>query len=269
MSNAPEPSIIQGGKQSSISLVQFNGPIVSLSVGVSEYSSLSGFKNLKACSNDAEQVRNALLDVPQLAADKNRTALLNMKTNEKPTKNTIIGHLKHLSKLATSDDRLLFFHSGHAVRIENELYLVPSDAYASDEKDVLISLALIKEIVSSAEAKQKIIILDACFSGPNTGEFKTLPLDISNSFVKKYVKGTSGVALLSSSSDDEMSTAQSPDKGVSLFTYFFLQALHGVPEALDANLQLTLFSLMSFVSPRVDALARSYQHRQRPSLDTS
>jgi hypothetical protein len=252
-----------------VDLARANGLLKSLCVGVSEYSPLSGFKRLKACANDAERVRNAFLDVPQLAADKGNTYLISEKTAEKPTKNTIIGRLKHLTKLATPEDRLLFFFSGHAVRLENELYLVPSDAYAGDDKEILIPIALVKDIISNSEARQKFIILDACYSGPDLSQFKTVPLDISNNFVKKYVKETEGVALLSSSSDDEMSTVQSPDKNVSLFTYFLLLALYGDSAALDANGQLTLFSLVSFVSPRVDHQARDYQTRQRPALDTN
>jgi hypothetical protein len=256
-------------KSGPVDLARANGLLVSLSVGVSEYSPLSGFKKLKACANDAEKVRNAFLDVPQLGADKTRTVLISEKTVEKPTKNTIVGHLKHLAKLAGSEDRLFFFYSGHAVRLDNELYLVPSDAYAGDDKDILIPVAQVKQIVSGSEAKQKIIILDACYSGPDLSQFKTLPIDISNNFVQKYVKATEGVALLSSSSDDEMSTVQSPDKNVSLFTYFLLLALYGDGAALDGNGHLTLFSLVSFLSPRVDKQARDYQTRQRPALDTN
>jgi hypothetical protein len=252
-----------------VKLLKANGSLVGLSVGVSEYSLASGFSDLKVCANDAERVRNALSDVPQLGADKSRTRLLNAKTSEKPTKNTIIGQLRSMAEIATAEDRLLYLHSGHGTRINNELYLVPSDAYAYDDPDALIALSKVKEILSKSEARQKFIILDACYSGPNTKEFKSVPVEVSNTFVKKYVAETVGVALLSSSADDQMSTTQSPDSTVSLFTYYLLQALQGDPGALDANKHLTLFSLHSFLSARVDRQARSYQFRQRPHLDTS
>jgi Caspase domain len=174
-----------------------------------------------------------------------------------------------MAQIATAEDRLLYFHSGHGTRINNELYLVPSDAYAHDDPDALIPLSTVKEILNKSEARQKFIILDACYSGPNTKEFKSIPAEVSNTFMKKYVAETVGVALLSSSADDQMSTTQSPDSAVSLFTYYLLQALQGDPGALDANKHLTLFSLHSFVSARVDRQARSYQFRQRPNLDTS
>ena len=269
MTSTDAKIVISRPKQVLKGLREANGPLVCLSVGVSEYLPMSGFKNLKVCANDAERIRNAMLDAPQLGADKERVQLLNSKTQEKPTKGTIIGHLKNLAQMATAEDRIVYFHSGHGTRLNDELFLVPSDAYASDEPEALLALSIIKGILNESEAKQKFIILDACYSGPDTTGFKSIPVEVSNNFVKDYVKKTVGVALLSSSGDDQMSTTQSPDGSVSLFTYFLLQALQGEPAALDANKHLTLFSLTSFVTARVEKQARDYLRRQRPNLETN
>jgi hypothetical protein len=94
-------------------------------------------------------------------------------------------------------------------------------------------------------------------------------LSVSNNFVKRYVKETCGVALMSSSGFDERSTAKSPDNKLSLFTYYLLRAFEGDPDALDPNHHLTLFSLHSFLSARVSRRAKSYGVRQRPGLDVA
>ena len=244
-----------------------HGRLAGLSVGVSVYPAVTGLSNLGACANDATRVREAFLDIPQLNADASRLWSLTDKTDDKPTRNNIIGYLKRLASLTTEDDRLLFFYSGHAVKLAEQLYLVPSDAFASDDSDALLSVDRIREILSTSEAKQKVIILDACYSGPDTSSFKSVPAKISNSFLQRYLNETKGAVTLSSSENDQKSWASSPDSKLSLYTYYLLRALQGDPESLDENRHLTVYSLHSFVSAHVDRRARSYQTRQRPGLE--
>jgi hypothetical protein len=257
-------------KNSSLrALERANDYLIALCVGVSEYPIETGLSPLKACSRDAKKIRDMMLDVPQLGVDHSRCRLLTAVTSDKPTRNTILGGLSALAAAASAGERILYFHSGHAVRIEDELYLVPSDAYASDEPDALIPLRRIKEILSKSPARQKLVILDACYSGPETQSYKSVPLAVSNSFVAKYVKETRGVALLSSSGHDQRSTVQSPDNDLSLFTHYLARALNGDTEALDENRHLTLFSLHSYLSARVKKRARSYGVQQQPVLDVA
>ncbi len=248
-------------------LKRAHGELVGLAIGISEYSPGTKLSRLAACVNDATRVREAFLDIPQLNADSLRLWSLTDKTVEKPTRTSMIGQLKRLANLATAEDRLFFYYSGHAVKVDDELYLVPSDAYASDDADALLSVNKVKEILNSSEAKQKLIVLDACYSGPDTSQFKAVPAQISNNFLQKYLAETKGAVTLSSSENDQKSWASSPDSKLSLFTYYLLRALQGEPESLDGNKHLTLYSLHSYLSTHVDRRARSYQTRQRPGLD--
>ena len=124
----------------------------------------------------------------------------------------------------------------------------------------------VKEILNSSEAKQKLIVLDACYSGPDTSQFKAVR-HRSPTTLQKYLAETKGAVTLSSSENDQKSWASSPDSKLSLFTYYLLRALQGEPESLDGNKHLTLYSLHSYLSTHVDRRARSYQTRQRPGLD--
>ncbi len=78
-----------------------------MAVGVAEYPSTTGFRRLSSCTQDATSVREAFLDTPQLNADPIRLWSLTEKTDDKPTRNNIIGYLRRLASLATSDDRLI------------------------------------------------------------------------------------------------------------------------------------------------------------------
>lgn len=248
-------------------LARAQSKIIGLTVGVSEYLKATRLANLAACANDAMRVREAFLDTPQLNADAMRFWSVSDKTETKPTRNGLIGGLKELATLATSDDRLIFYYSGHGIRIGDLLYLVPSDAFSSDDPDALLSLERVKAILNESDARQKLIVLDCCFSGPDTTNFKAVPAQISNNFLEKYLADTKGNAVLSSSANDQASWAKSPDSKLSLFTYYFLRALRGDPESLDQNKHLTLYSLHSFLSAHVDRRARSYHSRQRPGLE--
>jgi len=121
------------------------------------------------------------------------------------------------SKQTGHPDSVICFYSGHGVKLDDQLYLVPTDAYAADEADALLSIERVKEILAKSEARQKLIVLDCCYSGPDTSGFKTVPVDISNNFLEKYLAETKGSVVLSSSAGDQLSWAKSPDSKLSLF----------------------------------------------------
>jgi uncharacterized caspase-like protein len=70
---------------------------------------------------------------------------------------------------ANESDRILFFFSGHGQRLDDddEFYLVPEDAFRADDRDTLLSFNRVFELLKQSEAKQKIVIIDACLSGPS------------------------------------------------------------------------------------------------------
>lgn len=243
-----------------------NGRLILLSIGVDTYDPYSGFYSLKTCSNDAISVKNTLLDVHQLNADNNRLFILCSKTTPHPSKGEIIKEITKISNLADENDRLMIFYSGHGHRINDDFYLVPQDAYNSEDPDALLNFDRVLNIVGKSDAKQKIIILDACLSGP-VFENKKLPLvKCSKKFLADYLKTTKGTVVLSSSTGDQASFSKSPDPKLSLFTYYLIQALQGDPDALDDQ-YLTLNSLYGFISAKVKKRAKSYHENQSPSID--
>ena len=249
-----------------MALNEAHGKLVLLSIGIDSYDPTSGFKALKTCSNDAISVKNTLLDVPQLNADHDRLFVLNSNSTPTPSKGEIIKAINKISNLAEENDRLMIFYSGHGHRINEDFYLVPQDVYDSEDPESILDFNRVLDIINASDAKQKIIILDACLSGPSFENRKLLPVKYSNKFLVDYLKNTKGTAVLSSCAGNQESFTQSPNPKLSLFTHYLLQGLSGSPEALDDDF-LTLESLFGYLSTFVKRCAKSYHVKQYPSID--
>jgi hypothetical protein len=251
-------------------LQEAHGKSVLLSIGVSDYNKNAGFDPLKTCSSDAIAVKNAFLDVWQLNADTARILTLSSKGADMPSKGIIIQYVKKASNSCEPADRLIIYFSGHGQRLkdasgEDKFYLVPQDVYDESDPEALVSFDKILELIESSDAKQKIIIIDACMSGPTIEGKKFLPAQYSKKFLAEYMQKTKGVVIIASSSETGSSFMQSPNPKLSLFTYFLIMALRGEPRALDKTI-LTTDSLFQFLSTEVKRTAKSYQKEQAPAI---
>jgi hypothetical protein len=243
-----------------------------LAIGIDDYDKTSGFNPLKTCSNDALEVQNAFLDVWQLNADKGRVWTLTSEGSPVPSKGEIIKAINRLASMIEPNDRLLLYYSGHGHRIKDgsgteRFYIVPQDAYDDTDPEALIDFHKVVEILKKSEAKQQILIIDACMSGPDITGKKILPAKYSAKFLAEYMRKTKGITVVSSSTADQPSYSQSPNPKLSLFTYYFIRALRGDEEALDESMLLTINSLYDYITTKVERRAKSYQKDQSPSID--
>lgn len=254
---------------------EFHGKLILLSVGIDNYGERSGFPPLKTCSNDAKDIKEAFLNTPQLNADKNR--LLQITSDDQtflPSKGNIFTSIKQLVEESKEDDRLLFYFSGHGHRLKNEeiekFYLVPQDAYDDSDPDCLVDFDKLIDMIDNSFAKHKIVIIDACFSGPVISGKKLHSAKYSVKAIEKHLKNTEGFVTLCSSKNNQTSTSKSPNDRNSLFTYFVVKALLGETVALDSTNILTVSSLFDYVNTEVRRTSNSYQGNQIPSkTDTS
>jgi len=211
-----------------LTLKEAQGQLSVLALGIDDYDKYSGFTTLKTCSNDAIEVRNAFHDVWQLNADKDRVWALTSKSNPPPSKGEIIKAINRLISITEPNERFLFYYSGHGHRIKNEsgvekFYIVPQDAYSDTDPDALIDFDWILDLLNKSEAKQRIVVIDACMSGPDVTMEKLLPAKYSSKFLAEYMQNTKGIAVISSSMADQASTTQSPNPKVSLLYLLFHQ----------------------------------------------
>jgi len=252
-------------QRNALALKAAHGRVHLLAVGVGENLATSKFPSLKLCVEDAVAVWTAFTEVKQLNAELNRCTLLTTKTNEKPSRGVIIAKLDEVAKGATAEDRLVFFFSGHGHRIGANLCLVPSDAYDADDPNSFVTFDRVVDILNQSDAKQKIIILDACFSGPDTKHLKLLPDQVSVKFLTDYLARTTGVVVLTSSDAEQTSTIKSPNPKLSLFTHFLVKGLHGEASAMQGQF-LTVPSLFAYVSEQVTRTSKSHGTLQTPSI---
>jgi hypothetical protein len=266
--------VSSGAAKAVAALRDAHGSAHVLSVGISDYSQVPAFHSLSVCSNDAEAIRDCFHDIEQLNGDKQHCNLCSSKSDSfPPTRGEILRLLHKLAAEAEENHRLIFYYSGHGHRLSSaggsdEFYLVPQDAYSVNAPDALISFREIVNILNQSEAKQKLIILDACLSGPNVKHLKVLPANLSTKFLREYLAETAGTGILSSCGINESATTQSPNSRLSLFTHYLCEALRGSSAALE-NGRLTLASLYSYLSIEVKRRAKSYHRDQNPTLVNS
>jgi hypothetical protein len=244
------------------------GTVRVLSVGVSHYPPDSGYSRLPSCVHDANAIADCFADVRELNSHKDVITRIVGQDEFRPSRGTILRITRTVADSATTDDRIVFYYSGHGQRLGDEFYLVPEDVASPEDPDTLIPFTRLLQILNTSHAKQKIIFIDACVSGPNTKELKLSLANTSPKFLAEYVEHTTGVGLVASSSADQASWARSPNPKLSLFTYFLTQALRGEPDSLTDGL-LTLDSLCQFVSVGVRQLSKDYGKIQVPAWNTS
>jgi hypothetical protein len=245
------------------------GKCLVLAVGVSRQLAEAELASLKVCANDAHAIVEVFLTQDALNADRDWCIELSRLATLPPTKAVILGKLKDIAGRAEADERLIFYFSGHGIKINEALYLAPEDAYSSDDTNALISLVEVEAALNLSRAKQKIIVLDSCHSGQSTKNFKSA-FTVSRSFLEKYLKVTEGIAVLAASTAEQRANVRSPDPDHSLFTYYLLHALRGESAALDEGV-LTLYGLHGFLSVEVARRAKSdhFTTPQSPVLYSS
>ncbi|MDE6513902.1 MAG: caspase family protein [Muribaculaceae bacterium] len=169
----------------SLSLTTYAEKRVALIIGNSSYGENAlGFQNLPACVNDAAIMGSTLKSLSPsfqtlVVTDANKEAM-----------NKAISDFNKMSKDA---DVALFFFSGHACRIDDDLYLVPSNTNLSS--DILSDqLVRVRNVENGMRRNSKLSLLffDACRDDA--------PVDPSNS--KGGVAAASNIGSSSNTSSD-------------------------------------------------------------------
>lgn len=261
--------IVSKPTMQNVILQEAHGKLVGFMVGIDDYDKTLGFPPLKTCSNDAIEVRNTLEDVLQLNADKKRLTVLTSKHGH-ASRGEILKGLSNAVDSSTGNDKLLFYFSGHGYRFNenpDKLYLVPQDVFGDKDASFFVDFKMVMDILTKSPAKLKLVILDACFSGTTLSGSKSHGVAYSPKFLKEYLKKTTGIVVIGSSTGEEESFTKSPDPKLSLFTYYLIMAFRGEAAALHSNKWLSINSLYDYVSMAVQQTAKSYHKVQSPTID--
>lgn len=236
-------------------------------VGIDHYEDTS-IPNLRYSVSDARTLFQLLLTQHDNGFDKER---LNLLTTEKQVpqtalakQRTILQQLAGMADMTQKDDLFLFYFAGHGDVINGEAVLIPSDACVRHLlSDTTISLKRIKEIMQAAPARDKVIILDACYVGVKAGCQATRAFN--EAFIKSVFEEAEGMGILTALTRSEASW-EDAEIGHGVFTYYLLKGLSG--DARDSQTPFISLNLLSkYVTHNMKQWAADNHLAQKPTLE--
>lgn len=177
-----------------------------LVVGIDFYQHAS---QLHGCVNDAHSVKSVL--------ERNSDGTVNfdvkLLSGTGPTDSVLRGNLRtQIQNLFTGEcETALFYFAGHGHIEVTGGYLIASDATAGDEG---IPIGDILTWANQSKAKNRIIVLDSCYSG----------IAGSTTIAPTVAELKEGTTILTASTDEQYATEEN---GAGVFTALFVNALNG------------------------------------------
>jgi hypothetical protein len=206
---------------------------------------------LKVCSADAIALKSVLEQIGY--PDNHITVLVDSNQsniNALPTIGNVERAIKRLAQVAETDDKILFFFSGHGVTHNGTSFLVPTDGDLTKG----VSLTWVKDQFAACKAREKVMILDACHSGAAKGVSGITP----------DLKTAGNLIMLLSCEKEQVSW---PDKQGrhSVFTSAILEGLSG--KAANADQKVTHQTLADYVRKSVkDWTYENQKNEQTPVM---
>lgn len=201
-----------------------NGKVYLVSVGIADYPSTKN--DLRVSANDAKTIAKVF----QATND----ASVNVLTNEKATKSTLLNTMQTSFVDAKAADAVILYFSGHGAPGALACY------------DGLLTYQHIFKNMKSCKAARKMIIVDACFSG----KMRTTKQESSN-------YNNQSVMLFLSSRTTE--TSLETDYKNSLFTIFLERGLRGGAD-MNKDRHITAREIYNFVHQGVIKASGNKQH---------
>jgi hypothetical protein len=162
-----------------------------VSLGVSEYEFMQNTPN---SANDALKLKTAFTKLN--SREVNTLSLV----NEQVSKNNLIQISSFLSQ-AGENDTILFFVSGHALRLDKEYYYCTSKSSENNISRTGFSYKDFDELLGNSLSRNRILILNTCFSGElyNAKTIKEIEaIDLMRK-VFEDLKLTNGTTVISAS----------------------------------------------------------------------
>ncbi|MDQ3016503.1 MAG: caspase family protein [Bacteroidota bacterium] len=205
--------------------------IYALIVGASRY---EYFKSLMYTDDDAYQIYAFLRSPEGGAVPDDHIRIL---IDESAVAENIYKGLDDIIAMAGPEDVVMVYFAGHGL----QGYYVPVD---SDGYKNRVEYEDIKERLSACQARQKLVIADACYSGSLLAA-KTPMFESVDLFYKRLSASGGGTAFLLSSKSEEYSLeSQGLKQGI--FSHYLVSGLKGKADA-DHDHIVTLDELYTYV----------------------
>jgi len=209
--------------------------IYALIVGASRY---DHFESLKYTDDDAYQVYAFLRSPEGGAVPDDHIRIL---IDESAIAENIYKGLDDIIAMAGPEDEVLVYLAGHGL----QGFYLPTD---SDGYRNRLEYDDIKTKLSSCQARQKLVIADACYSGSLLAA-KTPMFESVDLFYKKLSASGGGTAFLLSSKSEEYSL-ESQGLRQGIFSYYLVLGLEGQADTNHDRL-VTLDELYAYVYAEV------------------
>lgn len=235
-------------------------------VGVSDYQK-AGLTSLSTSKSDASAIHDLLLSDQRYGDQSAQTRLFVDSTAQRVD---ILSAIENAAQAANGGDMLLFYFSGHGDLKDGDAILIPYDYDRAAPKDSAVRIAEVMGLMNSSRAHVKIIILDACHSGPDIplgdeekkGVEKEMGMDPD--FERRVFDQARGSALLAACVARQASWTYRA-KGLSAFTYFFCEGLRGAADFGRKGF-VTVSDAFHYVANEVQQWAEERNLRQTPAL---
>lgn len=171
----------------------------------------------------------------------------NIRSYNDATYGTMLAALKDIQNIAKAykgNLDVIFYYAGHGVPSETDqsAYLLPVDADGT-QTEVCLSTRKLYQTLNSLNAKQVVVLMDACFSGAQRGEGMLASARGVALKVKEDVP--TGNMVVFTAANGEQTAYPFKEKGHGMFTYFILKKLQ------DTKGNVTLGDLCDYVSEQV------------------
>lgn len=237
---------------------------VAVVIGNSSYSA-SGTPNVDYALQDAQVMRQYLIT----AFGYDPTNIIFVENATLTTFNEIFGTSgdhqgKLFSWIKPGQSRIFIYYVGHGAPDQQtgEGYFVPVDANPQYIRANGYKLSTFYENIAKLPAIQKTVVIDACFSGSSANGQLIKGVSGLTARLKAEPKASGAADLLFTSAGMDQVASWYPEKGHSLFTYFFLKGIQGAADN-NKNGTITLREMKAWLNDQVPYMARRITGNQQ------
>jgi ubiquinone/menaquinone biosynthesis C-methylase UbiE len=210
-------------------------------VGNSKFASLPA---LRCPEEDVEAMKQVLTD-ENICWFSPVSALLDAPHNE------IFTRINEVLRDADKEDLVLIYYSGHGL-LDNRgrLYLAANNTDPSLLHATAVSVSAIRDCLSQSRCQRFVLILDCCYAGAATADFRRNNSGISTDFASGETVEGIGEFVMSASNAIQRAEEKQGDS-LSLFTKHIVEGLSNSSADTDGDGVVCLDELYSYVKDRL------------------
>lgn len=240
----------------------FRGKRWAVIVGISDYRD-PNIPDLNYADRDAQAMydffRSAEAGLGGIP-EENMRLLLNGDATQRNIRSAMFTFLQQ----STPDDVIYIYIAGHGMpdpqRLHN-LYILAHDTELADLPATGVPMADVNQAISTAYARNKVLITDACHSaGVGAQGTRNVNINSINAAFLDHINSSTGGFVAFTASESTQLSNEGPQwgGGHGVFTYYLLEGMRGAADE-DGDGVVTLGELMEFVRDRVRRETRNAQ----------